>query len=357
MDAARTARDLDAWFAANARDLPWRRDHDPYHVLLAEFILQQTRMETGVRYFHELLRRFPTLRDLAGANERDVLAAWSGLGYYRRARNLHATARRIVRELGGRIPSDVDALEELPGIGPYTAGAIASIAFDRPATSLDGNQIRVLSRVLGLGRPSNKQGGRQVRAFAERLVATASPRRVNQALMDLGSTICLPDRPRCRACPLAASCRSAGRAWPPRRKEGPAPGERWTAELWARGGRVWLTPPRGKGLLGDLWLPPMRPARASDPSDGIRHVFSHKRWHVATLRRHGTPTGKGRWVSMEALRGLPHSALTRRLMAWALGGAPAGHAVWVTPRRATVRRAGTGTATGSRSARSKTRLR
>ncbi|HLE47770.1 MAG TPA: A/G-specific adenine glycosylase, partial [Candidatus Thermoplasmatota archaeon] len=282
----------------------------------AEFILQQTRMETGIRYFHSLLKKFPTIEALAAAREEYVLAAWSGLGYYRRARSLHATCRAIVAKHGGKVPSAPDALITLPGIGPYTAGAIASIAYDRPATSLDGNQIRVLSRLLGTRDPTRTRAQKTISSFALDLVKAGSPRIINQALMDLGSAVCLPETPRCGACPLARGCRSRGRIERRRAAAAPGPVEYWAADLWTRGEKTWLVGPRGGGVLGDLWMPPLRRLRAARPGPALRHAFSHKTWIVTPVRKRGEPSGNGRWVAPAQLVGLPHSALTKRLMAW-----------------------------------------
>lgn len=313
-DAAWAARRLEGWFSRHGRDLPWRRTHDPYEVLVAEFVLQQTRMETGVPRVKSFLRRFPTIRALARAPARSVLAEWSGLGYYARARNLHATARRIVRFHGGRVPSDPATLRELPGIGPYTAGAIASIAFDRPEPSLDGNQYRVLGRYLGGGEPRAASQRRRIEGWARSVLATGSPRRLNQALMDLGSAVCLPRTPRCGECPLFRGCGTRGPGPRTRIARPPAPVDHFEARLHRRGNAVWLTPWRPRGPLRGLWLPPLRRVRrAHGPI--VEHRFSHRTWKVALRAARGRPPGPGRWVNAAQLRALPHSGLTRRLLA------------------------------------------
>lgn len=303
---------LTEWFGRNGRDLPWRKDHDPYHVLLAEFILQQTRMETGLRYFPRILARFPTIEALAAAPEEDLMALWSGLGYYSRARNLHAAARRIVKEHGGRIPSDVQTLRELPGIGPYTAGAIASIAYDRPEPSLDGNQFRVLGRLLGV-TPASARNRRRIERSARSILMQGAPRVINQALMDLGSGVCTPIAPRCEACPLSAGCPSMGRTPSrPRGRAGPR-AEHWVARLHRNGERVWLRTPRRTGLLAGLWLPPMEPSPGPEAWH-LEHGFSHRRWRIRLVHMRGPPSGKGRWAAERELGSLPHSALTVRLV-------------------------------------------
>lgn len=304
------------WFQANARELPWRRDHDPYHVLVAEFILQQTRMEVGVPRFASFVARFPTIESLARANESDVLAEWSGLGYYARAKNLHRTAREIVDRFGSEVPQDPAVLRALPGIGPYTAGAIASIAFDRPEPSLDGNQFRVLGRFLGVDAATNP-GRTRADQWARGLLAQASPRILNQALMDLGGRVCTPVRPDCGACPLFAGCRTRGPRRGERRAVVRARTQEWTATRFVRGGRVWLVAPRGEGLLGTHWLPPLTETKSKGPPD-LEHAFSHRRWRIWWGEGAGSPAGNGRWVARSDLSGLPHGPLTRKFVEWAL---------------------------------------
>lgn len=317
------ARLLQVWFGRHGRDLPWRRTHDPYRVLLAEFILQQTRMETGLRYYARLLELFPSLGALAQAREEDVLAAWSGLGYYSRARNLHACAKRIRVDHGGIIPSDVALLRELPGIGPYTAGAIASIAYDRPEPSLDGNQFRVLGRFLGLRDPRRPRARRRVEALARSWLQEASPRVINQALMDLGSQVCLPSSPRCGECPISPSCRSAGIPGPARKARASAtPVEFYEARLHRRDAHVWLAAPSPEGLLARLWLPPLH-RRSGLKEWDVEHRFSHRVWRIRIRLASGAPKGRGRWVAPEDLGRLPHASLTRRILQAANGLGPA----------------------------------
>ena len=195
------ARRVERWFEENRRPLPWRSSYDPYLVWVSEIMLQQTRMEVVLRYNAAFAERFPTIHHLAAASEEEVLAAWSGLGYYRRARMLRAGAIDVVTRFGGRIPSDRETLQTIPGIGRYTAGAIASIGFDQVAPIVDGNVARVLARVTG------EDGLRAAWTESERLVQKAkSPRALNQGLMELGALVCTPRNPECGACPLRASC-------------------------------------------------------------------------------------------------------------------------------------------------------
>ena len=182
-----------AWYDAHARSLPWRGIHDPYRTWVSETMLQQTRVETVLAYYERFLQRFPTVKALAAAPEDDVLKLWEGLGYYRRARNLHRGAQQVMEEFGGVMPSAVEQLRKIHGVGEYTAGAIASIAFDQPVPAVDGNVIRVVSRFRGIrenvGAPSVR---RQLTAEAAALVPEERPGDFNQALMDLGSAVCVP---------------------------------------------------------------------------------------------------------------------------------------------------------------------
>lgn len=203
---------LESWFRTAQRDLPWRRSYDPYAVWVSEIMLQQTRMEVVVPYFERFLARFPDVSALARAERADVLALWSGLGYYRRATMLHEGAREVVEKFGGEIPRDVAALQTIRGIGRYTAGAIASIAFEERAPIVDGNVQRVVSRLTAFDAPA---ASAQLVAFAwraaEQLVAAAdSPRVLNQALMEHGATVCTPQLPSCDACALADVCQTSG---------------------------------------------------------------------------------------------------------------------------------------------------
>lgn len=208
--ARRLRRDLLAWFAVERRALPWRANRDPYRVWISEAMLQQTRVETVIPYFERFLARFPTVGALAEARVDDVLGAWSGLGYYRRARTLHAAARALVERHGGAFPREREQVIELPGVGPYTAGAVLSIAYDLPEALVDGNVARVFARLFEL------DGVQGARAFEERVWSLARelvPARGgagdwNQALMELGALVCTPRDPRCGDCPVRSACKA-----------------------------------------------------------------------------------------------------------------------------------------------------
>jgi A/G-specific adenine glycosylase len=205
-------RQLIEWYARNCRDLPWRRNPDPYSIWVSEIMLQQTRVAVVVDRYQTFLARFPTLVSLAQAPEQDVLALWSGLGYYRRARMLHKAARFVVDQLDGKLPSTSEALRMLPGIGVYTAAAIASIAYGEVVAVVDGNVERVLCRLEGWA-VNGRDGAalrRKIEALAKQLVDPAHPGDFNQALMELGATVCLPRNPQCAVCPVAADCKTQG---------------------------------------------------------------------------------------------------------------------------------------------------
>jgi len=205
----RFRRNLRRWHEKHGRDLPWRNIGEPYRVWISEIMLQQTTVVAVVPYFNRFLNRFPTIQSLAAADETEVMRHWEGLGYYSRARNIHKTARQLVETNGGEFPDDVERLLQLPGIGRYTAGAIASFAFDRPAPIVEANTLRLYCRLLGYeGDPRSAAGQRLLWEFAERLLPRKSPGRFNQALMDLGATRCTPKQPDCRSCPVRNCCRA-----------------------------------------------------------------------------------------------------------------------------------------------------
>jgi len=259
-----TRRHLLAWYDVEARDLPWRRTRDPYAILISEVMLQQTRVETVLRYYEPFLARFPTFRALAAAPLDEVLKAWEGLGYYRRAQNLHRAAQAIVAEHSGRLPKSASGLRALPGIGPYTAGAVASIAFDLDEPVLDGNVVRVLARLFRVsGDPGKSQTQATLRALAEDLLPQGDASRFNQGLMDLGARICLPRSPRCHECPLSSECdahhKGEEAAFPerPRRKTPPhidvVAGVIWSREPYERGAEILIAKRRADDMLGGLW--------------------------------------------------------------------------------------------------------
>ncbi len=250
---------LTAWYRAEGRELPWRSDPTPYRVWVSEVMLQQTQVTTVVPYFDRWMRRFPDLRALAAATEGDVLAAWQGLGYYGRARALHATARHLVAERGGAMPATAPALRGLPGVGRYTAGAIASIAFGEREPVVDGNVARVLARWHRLrGDPRREPLRGRLWSLAAELVEHDHPGDVNQALMELGAVVCTPRAPRCGDCPLATRCEAHAAGVAERYPErAPAPAPRrvvMAASVVSRAGRLLVVraPTRARWWAG-LW--------------------------------------------------------------------------------------------------------
>lgn len=291
------------WYDRHARTLPWRGIHDPYRTWISETMLQQTRVDTVLGYYDRFLTRFPTIADLAAASEDDVLKLWEGLGYYSRARNLHKGAKQVMATFDGVIPADVDMLRQISGIGPYTAGAIASIAFDQPVPAVDGNVIRVVSRVRGIrenvGIPSVR---RQLEAVATALVPTERPGDFNQAMMDLGATICVPGTPACEKCPLQGCCNafSEGDAedLPILPRKTPPKVIDYGVFLIFSGKRI-LMRQRTEALLRGLWVFPMTegiftakqassaakkltklPISAAQEAGTAKHVFTHQVWQM-----------------------------------------------------------------------------
>jgi A/G-specific adenine glycosylase len=251
-------RRLLAWYRRNARDLPWRRTHDPYRIWLSEILLQQTRVEAVLPYYARFAKEFPTVHDLAVAGDDRVLKLWEGLGYYGRARNLLRAARMITRDYGGHLPQTAEQWQRLPGVGRYTANAIASIAFGECAPVLDGNVKRVLARLFNIHRGIDEPRTLRILwSVAERLVPPRSPGDFNQAMMELGARICTPRAPRCEECPVRTQCEALalGRQarLPVRRAKKPSPHYHIVAAAIEKKGRYLLGKRPAKGMLGGLW--------------------------------------------------------------------------------------------------------
>jgi A/G-specific adenine glycosylase len=257
-------RRLLAWFDRHRRDLPWRRDRDPYRIWVSEVMLQQTQVATVVPYFERFLGAFPTVADLAAADEQDVLRLWEGLGYYRRARDLHRSARRLVAEHAGRFPDDPAVLAGLPGMGRYTVGAVLSQAFDRRLPILEANSQRMLCRLFGVrADPTEGPTRRRLWELAEALLPARRVGDFNQALMELGALVCTPVAPACPACPLAAHC-EANRLGlqeriPVRRTRPEVVAVRESAVVLRRGGDVLLVRRPAAGRWANLWEFPHAP--------------------------------------------------------------------------------------------------
>ena len=297
-------RRLLAWYDEHARDLPWRSTRDPYRVWLSEIMLQQTRVAAVIAHYHEFLRRFSTVRKLAAAREASVLAAWSGLGYYRRARMLRAAAKVIVRQHDGKFPSTAESLQTLPGIGRYTAAAIASIAFGKPLAVVDGNVERVLQRLSG-----KRLAGEILWNMAGELLAKSRPGDFNQAMMELGATVCTPRTPTCLTCPVIKLCATRGELTANSKPE-PQRKREIRYELICRNHEVFLTQ-RGRdaSLMPGMWeLPELTsPKNTGDPALTLRHSITVTNYTVYVWRVAAPSRAIGKWTSVERLK---HTALT-----------------------------------------------
>lgn len=264
------------WYAVHARQLPWRGHADPYAIWISEIMLQQTRVETVIPYFERWMQLFPTVASLAAADLQAVLVAWEGLGYYSRGRNLHKAAQMIVKEFGGEIPRIVGELRRLPGVGRYTAAAVASMAFDRDEAALDGNIRRVLSRVFNVDIPARSpEGERRLWELASGHLPSGQAGDYNQAWMDLGSAVCTPRDPDCVHCPLADVCQARAlgvqNERPVLAAKTPIPHYTVTAAVVERDGQVLIARRPENGLLGGLWEFPGGKLHAGESlPDGLR---------------------------------------------------------------------------------------
>jgi A/G-specific adenine glycosylase len=273
-------RALLRWYASHQRDLPWRKNRDAYRILVSEFMLQQTRVETVRPYFERFLKLFPTLPALARASLQSVLKAWAGLGYYARARHLHSAAKIIWRDHGGKIPSSKKELLALPGFGPYTAGAMASLAFNEPAAAIDGNVKRFLDRLLNSRQMVSTSNQRKLlEKVVEDLIPPGRASDFNQAMMDLGNLVCIPARPRCLECPVRRICASRGRKGQGRqRKVKKIRKEIWVVALVEQEGRFLLHRKEGQGLLAGLWqFPTVVLEREGNSKEGKKRAGARER--------------------------------------------------------------------------------
>lgn len=326
-----------AWYDANRRDLPWRRSTDPYRVWIAEVMLQQTRVDTVTSYYQRWLAAFPDITSLAAGELDDVLKQWEGLGYYSRARQLHRAARLVRERYAGKLPADYAALRALPGIGDYTAGAIASIAYNQPTPAVDGNVRRVIARLFDIAEPSTTT----LHEHASRLIDPRRPGDFNQALMDFGATLCTPRTPRCEQCPVQPLCaahRNGSVLQRPQRRPKRTSAEEIAVTLVVKAGKFVLLRQRpADGLLGGLWEFPSvtshapLPRHAQElaaqltgraatvmPIGNVVQTFTHKRILCAVFativtRRTRLADVNCRWIRSSELKHYAMSAGQRKI--------------------------------------------
>ena len=302
-------RALLGWYRRKRRDLPWRRTRDAYAIWLSEIMLQQTRVMAVADRYVRFLERFPSVDKLAAARESTVLAEWSGLGYYRRARNLHAAARTIVAEHAGAVPQTAENLRQLPGIGRYTAAAIASIAFGEPVAVVDGNVERVLSRLLG----SDALSERQVWTAAQDLLCPEKAGDFNQAMMELGATVCLPAEPNCVGCPVKSFCRTQGRHAGRRRKPPQLKQQASYAFCRKQDSILLVKRERDERLMPGMWeLPQVELRRSEQPLFSVRHSITVTDFTVHVVSR--PAAARGTWIKRSRLNALPLTGLTKKIL-------------------------------------------
>ncbi len=297
-----------AWYDASRRELPWRDTRDPYKIWISEIMLQQTRVAAVLEYYRRFLVRFPTVTALAKASEADVLAAWSGLGYYRRARALHKAAKVVASDLGGQLPNTPEGLKVLPGIGRYTAAAVSSIAFGFPASVVDGNVERVLSRLFG------RDLGGSAWICADVLLDQSRPGDWNQAMMELGATVCLPSDPKCQVCPAKRWCLAPGREV--RKQQSSRKQRELMFGLAQKLGSVYLVRrSRRESLMPGMWeLPSLEDPNGSSVLHRTRHSITDSDYQVAIVELKKRDARGGKWIPCSKLPELPLTGLARKIL-------------------------------------------
>ncbi|HET7656957.1 MAG TPA: A/G-specific adenine glycosylase [Bacillales bacterium] len=338
--------DLIRWYLSEQRELPWREDKDPYKIWVSEVMLQQTRVDTVIPYFHRFINQFPTLEALAQAEEESVLKAWEGLGYYSRARNLQAGVREVYEKYEARVPDEIKALSNLKGIGPYTAGAILSIAYGKAEPAVDGNVMRVMSRILMIEEDIAKPKTRKL--FEEevrKLIPDGNASEFNQGLMELGAVICTPKSPKCLICPVQSHCHAFSEG---RQEEVPVKGKKKPPKLVRMAVAVvknerdeyFIHRRPQSGLLAGLWEFPGFEVTRTDKSGqltekmfetygvrpkwdqrmrNIQHIFTHLKWELAvymgTMANIPEEREDIKWVSFDDLRKYPFPVSHQKIIA------------------------------------------
>lgn len=341
---AKFQHDLIYWFKQEQRDLPWRSDQDPYKVWVSEIMLQQTKVDTVIPYFHNFINKFPTPSELAEADEQDVLKAWEGLGYYSRARNLQSAVKEVVTNYNGKVPNNPKELGELKGVGPYTKGAILSIAYGLPEPAVDGNVMRVLSRVLKIEEDIAKPKTRKIfEEHIRELISKEDPSSFNQGLMELGALICTPKSPSCMLCPVQEHCQAfkegIEETLPIKTKAKKQRTEPYLVLLLSDEiGRYLVQKRTDQGLLANLWEFPMIPLEKANREtlsnaineeygleihvgktiDQIKHVFSHLIWELkvveASLLAGNLNHERAKFLSKQDLELLPFPVSHQKIL-------------------------------------------
>jgi A/G-specific adenine glycosylase len=338
-------RELLAWYRRHRRNLPWRKNKDPYRVWVSEMMLQQTRVETVIPFYENFLQQFPTMEDLAQATDEQVVKAWEGLGYYARVRHLHSAVKEVVAHYGGKVPDHPETISKLKGVGPYTSGAILSIAYDQPVAAVDGNVMRVFARLFAISDELVKLSTRQkMEQIAVHLIPAEAPGDFNQALMELGALLCTTPAPQCLFCPVQSVCHAFQQGIEqqlPVKKKAKPPQKMEVVVAWMVHQHTVLIEKRPKqGLLAGMWsLPTIEVAKSETPlqtlakfcaakkisaknyrdKGSFKHLFSHRHWQVRIVEAEVeeitcTLLEKGEWLPMELLPTKAFPTLYKKVM-------------------------------------------
>lgn len=342
-------KDLLSWFEKEKRSLPWRENRDPYRIWVSEIMLQQTRVDTVIPYYYRFMERFPSIKDLAEADLEEVYRVWEGLGYYSRAKNLHTAVREVNEQYGGVVPDTPEEIHKLKGIGPYTAGAILSIAYGQPEPAVDGNVMRVLSRIFLIQEDITKTKTRKLfEDLVRKIIYKGNPSYFNQALMELGALVCTPKSPKCLACPVHIHCQAVKEGMqeelPIKKKSKKGKSVEMAVGLVRNSENQWLIckrPP--EGLLANLWEFPGVEGTTDQMQEelsrylhrnfGVKslpeeeevlnysHVFSHLQWNIHLypclmigLENHMNHSLEYKWVTIDEMEYFPFSASHRKIV-------------------------------------------